>query len=98
MPKKVLLSPTAKLKLDELLVYLSQEWPEKVRQDFIEKLDVKINQVSQYPKSCPESGSFKNLFKCIVTKQIAFYYRIKDEEIEIVTLFDNRQDLKKLNT
>lgn len=37
MAKKVVLSPTAKTKLEGLLVYLKQEWSEKVRQEFIEK-------------------------------------------------------------
>jgi plasmid stabilization system protein ParE len=94
---KVILSPTAKLKLEELLVYLRQKWSEKVKQEFIEKLDIKINQVSHYPKSCPESKAFKNLYKCVVTKQTTFYYRIKEEDIEIATLFDTRQDPQKLN-
>ena len=97
MAKKVVLSPTAKMKLEELLVYLKQEWSEKVKQEFIEKLDEKIHQVSQYPNSCPESRAFKNLYKCVVTKQTTFYYRIKEEEIEIATLFDTRQDPQKLN-
>lgn len=96
MAKNVVLSSTAKQRLEELLVYLKQEWSEKVKNEFIKKLDVKINQVSQYPKSCPESKEFLGLHKCVVTKQTAFYYRINVEEIEIAALFDNRQDLKKL--
>ncbi|NLP59458.1 type II toxin-antitoxin system RelE/ParE family toxin, partial [Lutibacter sp. B1] len=40
----------------------------------------------------------KGLFKCVVTKQTTFYYRIKfeREEIEIITVFDTRQDPNKL--
>lgn len=97
MAKKVVLSPTAKLKLEGLLIFLKQEWSDKVKQEFIEKLDIKITQVSQFPKSCPESETFKNLYKCVVTKQTTFYYRIKEEEIEIATLFDTRQNPQKLN-
>ena len=98
MALKVVLSPTAKLRLEELLVYLRQKWSEKVKQDFIERFDLKINQVSNYPKSCPESRAFKGLYKCIVTKQTTFYYRIKGSEIEIAALFDTRQDPEKLNS
>ena len=98
MALKVFLSPTAKLRLEKLLVYLNQEWSEKVKQDFIEKLDIKISQISHYPKSCPESRAFKGLYKCIVTKQTTFYYRIKGSEIEIAALFDTRQDPEKLNS
>jgi plasmid stabilization system protein ParE len=98
MAKRVVLSASAKTKLDALLLYLQQEWSEKVKREFIDKLDVKIRQVAHYPKSCPESSTFKNLYKCVVTKQTTFYYRIKEEEIEIITLFDSRQDPKKLNS
>ena len=52
---KVVLSPTTKSKLEVLLVYLKLEWSEKIKQEFIAKLDIKINQISHYPKSCPES-------------------------------------------
>ncbi len=81
-----------------MLVYPKQEWSEKVKNEFIEKLDVKINLVSQYPEGCPESKVFLGLHKCIVTKQTTFYYRINGEEIEIAALFDNRQDPEKLKT
>lgn len=98
MAKTVVLSATAKTKLEALLVYLQREWSEKAKQEFIEKLDIKIKQVSRFPKSCPESATFKNLYKCVVTKQTTFYYRIKQKEIEVITLFDSRQDPQKLNT
>ena len=44
------------------------------------------------------STEFKGLFKCIVTKQTTFYYRVLSDknEIEIITLFDTRQDPEKL--
>ncbi len=93
---KVVLSSTAKSKLEVLLIYLKLEWSEKVKQEFIVKLDIKINQLSHYPKSCPESRAFKGLYKCVVSKQTTFYYRIKESEIEIATLFDTRQDPEKL--
>ncbi len=96
MAKKVVLSSTAKLKLEELLVYLKQERSEKVKQVFIENWILKL--ISSHPKSCPESRAFKGLYKCVVTKQTTFYYRIKEEEIEVATLFDTRQDPQKLNS
>jgi plasmid stabilization system protein ParE len=94
---EVILSPTAKVKLEDLLAYLNKEWSEKVKLEFIKKLDTKINQVSRYPKSCPESRVFKGLYKCVVSTQTTFYYRIKSKEIEVITFFDTRQDPQKLN-
>ena len=98
MAKHVYLSPTAKIRLDTLLEYLKQEWSEKVKWEFIEKLDRSISQISKFPSSCPESKDFKGLYKCVVTGQATLYYRINDDEIEIVTLFDTRQDPKRLDS
>lgn len=50
-----------------------------------------------HPKSCPESEEFKGLHKCVVTKHNSLFYRITDDEIEVITLFDNRQDPSSLN-
>lgn len=93
---KVVLSPTARRKLDTQLEYLQEEWSVKVKREFIKKLDKSIDQIATHPKSCPESHEFKGLHKCVVTKQTSLFYRIKKEEIEVITLFDNRQDPSKL--
>jgi len=95
---KVFLSELAESKLLKLSVYLLENWNLKTRDKFIEKLTEKIKQISLQPKSCPESSEFKGLYKCVVTKQTTFYYRISTElnEIEIITVFDTRQSPNKL--
>lgn len=94
--RNVVLSETAKTKLSHLLKYLEIEWSKKVKRDFIKKLDQSILKVSHYPESCPESTEVKGLYKCVMTKQTSFFYRVSPIEIEIVTFFDTRQDPKKL--
>jgi plasmid stabilization system protein ParE len=65
---------------------------------FFSKLNDKIKQISHQPESCPKSSEHKNLYKCVVTKQTTFYYRVKAEqkEIEIITFIDSRQHPDKL--
>ena len=48
------------------------------------------------PKKLPGIFEMKGIFKCVVNKQSSFLYRIKNNEIEIITLFDNRQDQSKI--
>ena len=96
MSKKVVLSSTAKKKLSDLLEYLEHSWSARVKNDFIKKLDKSITKISVYPQSCPESTEVRGLYKCVVTKQTSLFYRITAEEIEVVTLFDTRQDPDKL--
>ncbi len=96
---KVFLSELAERKLLKLSEYLLEKWNLKTRDKFIEKLTEKIEQISLQPESCLQSSEFKELYKCIVTKQTTFYYRISTEsnEIEIITIFDTRQNPDKLS-
>ncbi|RED91308.1 type II toxin-antitoxin system RelE/ParE family toxin [Marinoscillum furvescens] len=94
--RRVVLSPTTKSKLGDLLEFLEDKWSAKVKNDFIKKLDKSILQISHYPQSCPESVEVKGLYKCVVTKQNSLFYRVSPDEIEIITLFDTRQDPSKI--
>tara|TARA_R110002096_G_scaffold214462_1_gene402153 strand:- start:227 stop:529 length:303 start_codon:yes stop_codon:yes gene_type:complete len=95
---KVFLSELAESKLLKLNDYLLENWNLKTRDKFIEKLSEKMKQISIQPQSCPESSEFKGLYKCVVTKQTTFYYRISTElkEVEVITIFDTRQNPEKL--
>ncbi len=95
---EVFLSELAKIKLKELTHHLLEDWSYKVKMNFLAKLDAKINQITTHPESCPKSIEFGGIYKCAVTRQTTFYYRInfKQKEIEIITLFDTRQDPSKL--
>jgi len=95
---KVFLSELAEFKLLKLSEYLLENWDLKTRDKFIKKLTEKIKLISVHPKICPQSSEFKGLYKCVVTKQTTFNYRIstKLKEIEIITVFDTRQSPNKL--
>jgi plasmid stabilization system protein ParE len=96
---EVFLSNQAEMKLLQLNNYLLYKWNAKVRDEFIEKLTQKINLIATQPESCPQSKDFNGLYKCVVTKQTTFYYRIlfDKNEIEVVTIFDTRQNPDKLS-
>ncbi|AUS06826.1 type II toxin-antitoxin system RelE/ParE family toxin [Pseudotamlana carrageenivorans] len=95
---KVYLSEVAEKKLLKLSEYLLENWSLNTRGKFISKLTDKIEKISTHPESCPKSSEFHNLYKCVVTKQTTLYYRIKfdKKEIEIITIFDTRQNPKNL--
>ena len=97
MSRKVVISKTAERKLEKLFEYLIKEWSLKVKKDFVEKLDSSIEIIKNQPEIFPESKKGKSLRKCVVTKQTTIYYRYNSKRINIVTLFDTRQDPNKLN-
>ncbi|MFC6860262.1 type II toxin-antitoxin system RelE/ParE family toxin [Zunongwangia atlantica] len=94
---KIFFSEIAEFKLQRISVYLLENWGIKTRDKFILLLKDKLSQLTKYPYSCPESSRKKGVFKCVLTKQITFFYRIKNDEIEIITFFDTRQNPEKVD-
>jgi plasmid stabilization system protein ParE len=94
MKREIRLSKRAMKKLDSLLVYLENEWSTKVKHNFILKLDKSLKQIQKLPDSFPESEKIKGLRKCVVTKQTTVFYRYSDTSIDVITIFDNRQNPK----
>lgn len=95
---QIYFSELAKFKLHKLTNHLLENWGFQIKNDFLKKLDNKILQIKSQPYSCIQSFEFKGLYKCVITKQTTFYYRIseKQQEIEIITIFDTRQNPNKL--
>ncbi|MBJ7882981.1 type II toxin-antitoxin system RelE/ParE family toxin [Gelidibacter salicanalis] len=97
MSRKVVVSKTAEKKLDKLFEYLITEWSVKVKTDFVEKLDSSIEIIKKQPEIFPESKKAKGLKKCVITKQTTLFYRYNSKRINIVMLFDTRQNPNKLD-
>ena len=96
MSRNIKLSKRASLKLEKLLFYLENEWSLKDKNNFIAKFDRSLSLLIKNPDSFPKSEIMNGLCKCIITKQTTVYYRFDDENIYIITIFDNRQNPKKL--
>ncbi|WP_439131825.1 type II toxin-antitoxin system RelE/ParE family toxin [Polaribacter sp.] len=91
-------SEIAKFRFKKLTNYLLENWSLQVKNEFLKKFDLKISQIKMHPYSCIESSEFKGLYKCVVTKQTTLFYRVSEQlkEIEIITIFDTRQNPNKL--
>ena len=92
MARTVKLSKKASAKLENIITYLETEWSEKVRNEFIQKLDNALEHLSQFPASHPRSESVKGLRRFVISKQVTIYYKFNSTTVYIVTLFDNRQN------
>jgi plasmid stabilization system protein ParE len=96
MKRIIKLSKRTKNKLEKLLEDLEINWSIKVKKEFINKLDRSLSLIQQNPDSFQKSNMLSGLHKCVITKQTTIYYRYDNKNIYIVTLFDNRQNPKKL--
>lgn len=96
MSRSFYFSKRAEKRLIELLEYLEKNWSEKEKNNFIAKLDRSVKIISKFPESFPHSKSNKFTHKCVLTKHNILIYRIHENEIEIIMIFDSRQNPKKI--
>lgn len=88
--RTIILSELAGRKLDAILDYLMAEWSRKSSDEFLEKFEIRLLHVAAFPESCITSKRHYGLHLCVVTKQTSFLYRIKNDNLEVITVFDNR--------
>ena len=75
----------------QITVFLNKCWLEKEVTEFVLKAESVIKVISIQPYLYPES-SFNQLRKAIITKQTSVYYLVQDQEIYLITFWDNRQN------
>ncbi len=82
--------------LEATLKYLEKNWTERELQNFSRELDHTIELISKNPELFQLSGKNKTVRRAVVAKFNNLYYRQKNETIEILSLFSNRQDPEKI--
>jgi len=96
MPKQVIWSPQSESDLLQILDYLHKNWELNVAVKFIDIIDEIINQISLNPRQFPVIQKRKKIRKCVITKHNSLYYRERKEFVDILRIYDNRQDPHKL--
>ncbi|MCB8994707.1 MAG: type II toxin-antitoxin system RelE/ParE family toxin [Bacteroidales bacterium] len=96
MPKKIIWSPLSERDFDSILNYLAENWDGIVVQKFISLTFELVRQISINPKQFPLILKSKKIRKCVLTKHNTLFYRETNKTIEVLRIFDNRQDPKKL--
>lgn len=91
----IYLSPVAEYKLIKVLEYIEMEFGEKSKIKFLKKFSERTKAIEMNPYSFIETD-LDGIFKCVVTKQTSFFYRILSTSIEILTVSDNRQNPDKV--
>ena len=94
--KPVIISPQAKEDIKKILSYLSQNWNQKVVDEFLQKLQVFYYIISINPRIFGFYNKRRNIRKYAITKQNIIYYRNRRTSLEIIAEFDGRQQPSKL--
>lgn len=94
---KIFWSDTAIQDLKNIIDYLTLHWTNKEVRQFARKLDKRIEVITINPMLFPFTAK-KNIRRSVLTKQIVIYYKTSAHAVTIITLFDARQNPKKLKS
>jgi len=93
---KLLWSDTALIDLQNIIDYLEYKWTDKEIRSFVRRLDKRLELLIINPRLFPKTSRRKNVRRSVLTKHTVIYYETSNDLIKIVTLFDTRQNPKKL--
>ena len=92
MPKQIIWSPLAESDFAGILEYLNQYWDHKVAANFIDLTENIIDHISINPRQYPIIFKKKRIRKCVLTKHNSLFYRDSKTKVEILRIYDTRQD------
>lgn len=93
---KLMWSDRAIADLKNIIDYLTENWTQREIQNFVRRLDKRLDLISNNPNVFPRTTRRKNVRKSVLTKHTVIYYETKSNMVTIVTLFDSRQNPKRL--
>ncbi|SFL49600.1 type II toxin-antitoxin system RelE/ParE family toxin [Proteiniphilum acetatigenes] len=82
--------------LEDILDYLHENWSEKVITDFKENLNKQLDLICRFPFIFPRSEYQKRLRKAVLSKQTTIFYEVKNNNILIAYIFDNKQNIARI--
>jgi len=85
-------SKRASHNLDLIITYLEQNWTEKEVKKFAQKLERCIHILEKNPAAFPETKNRPGLRRVVITKQNTLFYKIEEECVKLVNIFDTRQN------
>ena len=82
--------------LQNIIDYLKYKWTDKEVKNFVRRLDKRLELITINPRLFPNTNKRKSVRRSALTKHTVIYYETSNDLVSIVTLFDPRQDPKKL--
>jgi plasmid stabilization system protein ParE len=85
-------SPHAKESYSAILDQLFQRYAADTILNIDDKVEALLENLSRNKFLCPKSSYFPEVRCCVINKNLSVAYRVSDNEIEIITFFDNRSE------
>ena len=79
----------------QVVEYLLQEWSVGIAAKFIDTVESRLETLSVFPGIGVPSVKEEKVRAIVVTKHNKLYYRVTDKFIEVLNIFDTRQNPQK---
>ena len=86
MALKIVWTPQAERGLERVINYLEENWTVMEILNLEQNLDNLLNRIKKYPKICPATGKYKNVYKGLVDKNNYIIYRLQPQKECIVII------------
>jgi plasmid stabilization system protein ParE len=96
MPKPIVWSSLSENDFENILDYQEKNWEARVASNFIDLTENILNQIGENPKQFPICYKRKRIRKCVLTRHNTLFYREGKSNIEILRIYDTRQDPNSL--
>ena len=94
MSLKIIWAPRARVEYAELLEYVEKNYGIESALELLDKVEQLVEEISNHPELF-KASHFNDSRKAVVTKQTSLIYRKKNNRIELISFWDNRQDPRK---
>lgn len=92
---KILWTDNALKELEKTITYLEEHWTENELRNLANKLEEIVSLISQNPNLFQVSDVKKDIRRAVVLTYNTLYYRVANNQVEIISFFSNRQSPKK---
>jgi hypothetical protein len=63
----------------------------------VDELEQSVLRIQNTPEQFPVILKSKKVRRCVMSPQTSIFFKVNKEVVEIISMFDNRQDSKKRN-
>ena len=92
MAYQIILKKRFTNKLIKLLAYLEKEWSPKVAANFLQKIDLRIQQLSGQPLTGISSERIEGVRSVFITRYNRLYYKVKGKKVIVLNMYDTRMN------
>lgn len=92
---KILWTDFALNELEKTIKYLEENWTDKELHNLAVKLEETLELISQNPNLFQVSETKKDIRRVVILSHNTLYFRLTNEQIEIISFFSNRQNPNK---